>query len=245
MQGSYARQRPGQLGAAPSAESVALADLQPGPLDEARSKQLYETFGIPVTRERVVGDARQAEAAARELGGEVVLKVLSARIPHKSEVGGVALRQRPEDIGGRLERMRDEVTAQVGFNPEAFLVQEMVSGGEELILGFTRDPQLGPALLLGMGGVTAELFQDTTLRLLPVTLDDARAMLAELRTYPLLDGFRGRPKADVEAAARCIVAFSDMALRLGERLQEAEINPLLVRPQGQGVVALDGLTVLS
>lgn len=245
LQGSFARQRLGLVGAAPSAEPVALADLQPGPLDEARSKQLYKTFGIPVTRERVVADARQAEAAARDLGGEVVLKVLSAGIPHKSEVGGVALRQRPEDIGGRLERMRDEVTAQVGFNPEAFLVQEMVSGGEELILGFIRDPQLGPAVLLGMGGVTAELFQDTTLRLLPVTLDDARAMLAELRTYPLLDGFRGRPKADVEAAARCIVAFSDMALRLGERLQEAEINPLLVRPQGQGVVALDGLTVLS
>lgn len=245
LQGSFARQRQTQVGTVTDTAGVTLPGLQPGPLDEARSKQLYATFGIPVTRERVVGDARQAEAAARELGGEVVLKVLSARIPHKSEVGGVALRQRPDGIGARLERMRDEVTTQVGFDPEAFLVQEMVSGGEELILGFTRDPQLGPALLLGMGGVTAELFQDTTLRLLPVTLEDAREMLAELRTYPLLDGYRGRPKADVEAAAHCIVAFSDMALRLGERLQEAEINPLLVRPHGQGVVALDGLTVLS
>jgi len=160
-------------------------------------------------------------------------------------VGGVALGLDAEAIGERLERMRDEVGGHVGFVPERFLIQEMVVGGQELILGFHRDPQLGPALLLGMGGVTAELFQDTTLRLLPVSHDQAREMLRELRTFPLLDGFRGRPKGDIEAAVVCIVAFSDMAMQLGERLLEAEINPLLVRPAGRGVVALDGLTVIA
>lgn len=89
---------------------MALADLQPDPLDEARSKQLHETVGISVTRERIVANGREAEAAARELGGEMVLKVLSARIPHKSEVGGAALRQRPDAIGGFLERMRDDAS---------------------------------------------------------------------------------------------------------------------------------------
>ncbi|CAH0301204.1 hypothetical protein SRABI70_04375 [Pseudomonas sp. Bi70] len=96
-----------------------------------------------------------------------------------------------------------------------------------------------------MGGVTAELFQDTTLRLLPVNHEQAHEMLRELRTFALLDGFRGRPKGDIEAAVACIVAFSDMAMQLGERLLEAEINPLLVRPAGRGVVALDGLTVIA
>ncbi len=160
-------------------------------------------------------------------------------------MGGVALHLSSDTIGDRLERMRDEVGGHVGFTPESFLVQEMVTGGQELILGFHRDPQLGPALLLGMGGVTAELFQDTTLRLLPVSEEQAREMLCELKTYPLLDGFRGMPKADVDAAAKCIVAFSQMAMQLGDRLVEAEINPLLVRPAGSGVIALDGLTIIA
>jgi acyl-CoA synthetase (NDP forming) len=231
--------------AAPLARPEVVQDLPSGPLDEERSKRLYASFGIPVTRERVVRDANQAARAAEELGGHVALKVLSEQIPHKSEVGGVALHLNAENIGARFDRMRDEVSRHVGFEPPTFLVQEMVTGGQELILGFHRDPQLGPALLLGMGGVTAELFQDTTLRLLPVNLAQARQMLRELRTYPLLDGFRGLPKADIEAAARCIVAFSDMAMQLGERLVEAEINPLLVRPAASGVMALDGLTIMA
>ncbi|WP_447733070.1 acetate--CoA ligase family protein [Pseudomonas shirazensis] len=234
-----------ETGSAPAVFPRAFDELPSGPLDEERSKRLYADFGIPVTRERIVKNRVEAAQAARELGGRVVLKVLSERIPHKSEVGGVALHLCSDDIGARLDRMRDEVSSHVGFTPECFLVQEMVTGGQELILGFHRDPQLGPALLVGMGGVTAELFQDTTLRLLPVNEDQARQMLGELKTYPLLDGFRGMPKADVDAAVRCIVAFSDMAMQLGERLLEAEINPLLVRPAGSGVVALDGLTIIA
>ena len=124
----------------------------------------------------------------------------------------------------------------------------MVSGGTELILGMHRDP-LGTAILLGMGGVTAELFKDTTMRLLPVegglSREEALGMAQELKTWPLLDGFRGRPKADVEALVDTIVAFSRMAAQLGDRLVEAEINPVFVLPQGRGVRAADGVVVLS
>jgi hypothetical protein len=124
----------------------------------------------------------------------------------------------------------------------------MVGPGVEMILGLHRDA-LGTAVLLGMGGVTAELFQDTTLRLLPpqgaLSQQEALAMMRELRTWPLLDGFRGRPKADVQALADAIVAFSQMAAALGERLLEAEINPLFVLPQGEGVRAADGVAVLG
>jgi hypothetical protein len=144
--------------------------------------------------------------------------------------------------------MAADVEAKAGVRPDRFLVQEMVGGGTELILGMHRDA-LGTAVLLGMGGITAELFKDTTMRLLPpgggLSRADALAMAQELKTWPLLDGFRGRPKADVEALVDAIVAFSRMASQLGERLVEAEINPVFVLPQGQGVRAADGVVVLS
>jgi acyl-CoA synthetase (NDP forming) len=223
-----------------------------GSLDEAQAKQLFARFGVPCAAERVVSSPAQAEAAAKELGGRVVLKILSAQITHKSDVGGVAVGLTPQTIGERLQRMAADVEAKAGVRPDRFLVQEMVGGGTELILGMHRDA-LGTAVLLGMGGITAELFKDTTMRLLPpgggLSRADALAMAQELKTWPLLDGFRGRPKADVKALVDAIVAFSRMASQLGDRLVEAEINPVFVLPVvdgvGQGVRAADGVVVLS
>lgn len=226
-----------------SAEDV--EQLPGGTLDEQQSKVLFTRFGVPVTREQAVADAGEAIEAARTLGPNVVLKVLSERIPHKTEVGGVALGLTEHSIGQALDDMRRVVTQKAGFAPERFLVQEMVSGGHELILGFHRDPQLGPALLLGMGGVSAELLRDTSMRLLPISRNDADAMLRELKTFALLDGYRGAPKADINALVDCILAFADMATTLGTKLQEAEINPLRVLAEGQGVRAVDGLTLLA
>ncbi|MGY3323104.1 acetate--CoA ligase family protein [Pseudomonas sp. TE3911] len=226
-----------------SAEDV--EQLPGGTLDEQQSKALFTRFGVPVTREQAVADAGEAIEAARALGPNVVLKVLSERIPHKTEVGGVALGLSEHSIGQALDDMRRVVTQKAGFAPERFLVQEMVSGGHELILGFHRDPQLGPALLLGMGGVSAELLRDTSMRLLPISRNDADAMLRELKTFALLDGYRGAPKADINALVDCILAFADMATTLGTKLQEAEINPLRVLAEGQGVRAVDGLTLLA
>jgi len=178
----------------------------------------------------------------------VVLKAQASDLPHKSDVGGVAVNLSAEQIGERLSQMAQQVQAHTGIRPQQFLVQEMVSGGTELILGLSRDG-LGTAILLGMGGVTAELFKDTSLRLLPeqggLSREEALSMAQELKTWPLLDGFRGRPKADVEALVDAIVAFSGMAAQLGDRLVEAEINPVFVLPQGQGVRAADGVAVLA
>ncbi|VTU24323.1 succinyl-CoA synthetase subunit alpha [Variovorax sp. PBL-H6] len=222
-------------------------DLPGGSLDEQQAKQLFARFGVPCTREIVVADAQQAQQAARDLGGATVLKILSGEITHKSDVGGVAVNVSAEQIGPRLERMAAEVETHTGVRPQRFLVQQMVSGGVELILGLHRDP-LGSAVLLGMGGVTAELLKDTALRMLPpggLTREQAAALVRELKTWPLLDGFRGRPVCDVEALVSAIVAFSQMAAALGERLAEAEINPLFVLPQGHGVLAADGVAVLA
>jgi acyl-CoA synthetase (NDP forming) len=235
-------------GAAPAAARVDISDLQAGSLDEARAKQLFARFGIPCAREIVVTDPVQAARAARELGDRVVLKILSAEVTHKSDIGGVAVNVSPESIGERMTAMAAAVKTKAGFVPEKFLVQEMVSGGTELILGMHRDP-LGTAILLGMGGVTAELFKDTTLRMVPpegeLGRDVALEMVRELKTWPLLDGFRGRPKADVEALVEAIVAFSRMTAQLGDRLLEAEINPVFVLPAGKGVRAADGVVILA
>ncbi|MFK4489873.1 acetate--CoA ligase family protein [Bradyrhizobium sp. USDA 336] len=231
-----------------AATVVEIADLPAGSLDEAQAKTLFARFGIPIVAEQVVATAGEAERAARDFGGRVVLKILSREIAHKSDVGGVAVNLTAESIGGRLTAMADEVEAGTGKRPEQFLVQEMISSGVEIILGMYRDP-LGVAILLGMGGVAAELFKDTTMRLLPpnggLGLAEARAMARDLVTWPLLDGFRGRPKCDVEALAAAIVAFSQMVAQLGDRLVEAEINPVFVLPAGQGVKAADGLAVLN
>jgi acyl-CoA synthetase (NDP forming) len=227
---------------------IEVGKLPSGSLDEAQAKTLFRQFGIPCAAERVVTSAAEAEAAARELGGKTVLKILSSHITHKSDVGGVAVGLVPETMAERLAQMVTDVKAKAGVMPERFLVQSMVNGGVELILGMHRD-SLGTAVMLGMGGVTAELFKDTTMRLLPVegglSRGEALSMAQELKTWPLLDGFRGRPKADVEALVDTIVAFSNMAAQLGERLLEAEINPVFVLPRGQGVRAADGVAVLA
>jgi acyl-CoA synthetase (NDP forming) len=219
-----------------------------GALNEAQAKQLFSRFGVPCTQEVIVETPQQAERAAAQLGGRVVLKLLSNDIMHKSDVGGVAVGVRAEQIGDRLTAMAADVERLTGMRPKQFLVQEMVSGGTELILGMHRDP-LGVAILLGMGGVTAELLKDTTLRLLPpqggLGREDALGMAQELKTWPLLDGYRGRPRADVNALVDAIVAFSQMAAQLGDHLAEAEINPVFVLPEGQGVRAADGVVVLQ
>ncbi|MEX3820676.1 acetate--CoA ligase family protein, partial [Paraburkholderia sp. BR14262] len=224
-----------------------VSELAAGSLNEAQAKALFARFGVPSVREVEVASAKEAEDAARTLGDKVVLKLLSNTITHKSDVGGVAVGVPVDAVGARLNRMRDDVETATGTLVQAFLVQEMVNGGVELILGLHRDP-LGTAVLLGMGGVTAELINDTAMRLIDpqcgLSREDALALIRELKTFPLLDGFRGRPRADIDALASAIVTFSWMATQLGSRLVEAEINPIFVLPQGEGVRAADGVAVI-
>lgn len=228
--------------------NVELDDLPEGSLNEAEAKALFARFGVPSVREIQVDNAKDAEGAARALGDRVVLKLLSNTITHKSDVGGVAVGVTAEAIGARLNRMRDDVETATGTKTEAFLVQEMVTGGTEVIVGLHRDP-LGTAILLGMGGVTAELIKDTSMRMLcpqtGLSREEALDMIRELKTWPLLDGYRGRPRADVDALVSAIVAFAQMAVKMGSRLVEAEINPVFVLPEGEGVRAADGVAVIA
>jgi len=219
-----------------------------GNLDEFESKRLFEQFGLACTREFVVTDASQATSVAAKMKGPLVLKILSKEVLHKSEVGGVAVGLDQLTVGPRLERMKLDVQKMTGKAPEQFIVQEMVRGGTELMLGMYKD-SLGTAILLGMGGVAAELLHDTSMRMLPfkggLNSVEALEMVKELKTWPLLNGYRGKPLCDVDALVKAIVCFSEMVQCLHDQLLEAEINPLFVLPKGLGVVAADGVVVLS
>lgn len=218
--------------------------LQSGPLNEAESKQIFARFGIPAIRELVAREPDGAEKAAHQFGGNVVVKILSRHITHKTELGGVAVNIRPDDVARRCEEMRTAVHRLSKHPIEGFLVQELIEGGTEMILGCHIDPQLGPAILLGAGGIAAEIFKDTAIRLPPIDRRNAQVMIDELKSATLLTGFRGQPRGDIDGLISAILAFSDMVVGLGERLIEAEINPLFVLPEGQGVRTADALVVL-
>ncbi|MBS0293273.1 MAG: acetate--CoA ligase family protein [Proteobacteria bacterium] len=217
----------------------------PHSLDEYRCKQLLARHGMPAAQERVATTADEAAAAADAIGYPVVLKVLSPGIAHKSEVGGVRLhladaRQVREAFVQVLASAR---ACAPGARIDGALVGAMESGVAELILGVTRDPVFGMALTVGLGGVLTELYKDVSHRLLPVDEAMAREMLEELRAFPLLTGYRGRPPGDVDAACAAIAAFSRAVLALGSQVDEVEVNPLLVKPACQGVCMLDALVI--
>ncbi|MET3375198.1 acyl-CoA synthetase (NDP forming) [Variovorax boronicumulans] len=232
-----------QVRSQPAPARAALA----GRADEHSTKRYLAEFGVQPVDEAVARTADEAAAVAGRLGFPVVLKVLSADIAHKTEAGGVRLR-----LGNAQEVRKafDEVMASArAYAPTAqidgALLQKMEAGQAELILGATRDPVFGMTLTVGLGGVLTELYKDVSHRVLPVDEAMARDMLGELKAFPLLTGYRGRPLGDVEAACRAIAGFSRAVLALQEQADEVEVNPLLVKEQGQGVRALDALVLAS
>lgn len=231
----------------PDVDLAAYGDIHRA-LDEHESKQLFAQFKIPTVREVITHLSETDTARFSDFGNQVVIKILSQDIMHKTEVGGVALGVPIEKISEVIQRMQARVLERSAIQVEKYLVQEQVSNGLEFIIGMHQDP-LGTAILVGMGGVTAELFQDTSLRLLhphqPLTRHQALEMLQELKTWPLLNGYRGRAKYDVEALISAIVHFSELVLSMGERLIECEINPMFVFEEGQGCKAADGIAILT
>ncbi len=216
-----------------------------GALSEYDSKALVRAFGVPTTREEVAADAESAVAAADRIEYPVVLKVNSADILHKTEAGGIRLGLGDADA---VRNAFGDVTSNAkAYDADARIngavVQEMVSGGVETIVGVSYDAQLGPILLFGTGGVMVEVYNDVALRLCPITREDALEMIDEVKGARLLSGFRGAPVADVDALADVLVNVSQMAVQLEGSLGELDINPLMVLPKGQGVKAADALVV--
>jgi len=216
-------------------------------LSESESKQVLGTWGIAGTREIVAQSAQAAVDAAQQLGYPVALKVDSPDILHKSEAGVVRLNLKtPQEVE---QAYAEVMTNAAQYAPNAAisgaLVQEMVAGGVEMIVGISYDPQLGPMLLFGSGGVMVEVFNDVTHRHCPITRAEAQEMIGEVKGSKLLQGFRGKPAADVDALADTLVRVSHLAVHLEGKLAELDINPLMVMPAGQGVKAADALMVLQ
>lgn len=243
---------PAAGGAAPvpaPAEHASRGDairLPAGGLSEPEALALLAQAGVPVVAHRVVHSPEAAADAAEALGGAVVVKVVSADIPHKSDVGGVALGlQGGAQARAAFERTRDSaLAARPDAQLEGALVARMLRGGVECIAGVHRDPVFGPVLMFGLGGIHVETLRDVALRPLPITRDDALAMVRELRAFAILDGARGRAPVDLDSIADALCALADFALRAGDSLASAEINPLIARSRADGgCLAVDALIV--
>jgi acetyltransferase len=219
---------------------------QPASLTEHASMQLLAEYGIPVMRQALARSVEDAIHLAQAFGAAVALKIQSPDIQHKTEAGGIALNLGDaEAIRKGYEQILDHARL---YNSRAridgVLVQEMApAGAVEVIVGASNDKDFGPVVVFGLGGVLVELFKDSTLRIAPVSLEEAQEMIASVRSADLLRGFRGRPAADVQALADVIVRVSHLAHDLRDEIAALDINPLMVLPQGQGVLAVDALIV--
>ena len=217
-------------------------------LSEHHSKGLIAKWGVPITRESLVQNADDAVAAAGEIGYPVAMKADVINLPHKTDAGLVMLGMKDGAAVREAFDMLKSNAAQAGAVGEGLngiSVQEMVMDGVEVIVGVSYDSQLGATILFGSGGVMVEVYNDVALRLCPIDKSDALEMIADVKGARLLEGFRGRPAADIDALADTLVRVSQMAAQLDGSLAELDINPLMVLPKGQGVKAADAVAVFQ
>jgi len=213
-------------------------------LSEWASREFLENAGIPVVQGRLATSAEEAAATAREFGVPLAMKINGADISHKTEIGGVELNV-AVDVASQIF---DELQARVAShapNAEAsgVILSPMVNGGIETILGVTIDPVFGPAVMFGLGGIFVEVFQDVVFRMAPFDHSEALKMIAEIKGIKLLQGARGSPPSDIGALTDALVALSQFAATHADQLHSIDLNPFIVMPQGQGVMALDCLVV--
>jgi len=206
-------------------------------LNEYQAKQFLANFGIPTCREALARDSEQAVAEAARIGFPVVLKAAGATLLHKTEVGGVALNLKsPAEVKEQANRLLKILGC------ETLLVQEMIQGDRELVCGLTRDAQLGPCVMFGLGGILTEVLADTVFRVAPLTHADAVEMLGEIRGVKILGPFRGQQPADKAALAKILVALGTISLQ-HEAIRAIDLNPVKIRPDGS-LVAVDALISL-
>ena len=213
-------------------------------LTEVEAKQLLAQAGIPVVQTRLARDRPAAIAVAGELGYPVALKVVSAQISHKSDVGGVQLHLRSADeVGQAYDAIMTSVAkAAPGATIDGVSVQRMAEPGIEVIAGMTMDPQFGPVLMFGLGGVLVEVLKDVAFRVVPINTRDARQMVREIQGFPLLQGYRGQEPADLAALEGLLLKLSAF-IEGHPEVAELDLNPIFTYPKG--AVAVDARIALS
>jgi acyl-CoA synthetase (NDP forming) len=221
--------------------------LPSGILPAEAAFRLFEEFGIATAPTRLVKSADEAVSAAEAMGFPVALKIESAAITHKSDVGGVVLKLADSNaVRDAYARLIAEVGRRApGAQIDGVVVQRMAGEGIEMILGVKRDPLFGPVILCGFGGILVELLKDVNIGIPPLSLDQARDMVQRLRGFAILGGVRGKPPADVEALCKAIVGVSSLACSLGDQLAGLDINPLIVLPKTHGAIAVDAVVEIQ
>jgi len=212
---------------------------------EDEGKRILSSYAVPVAEEGLGKDPEEIKTIASRIGYPVALKVVSPQIQHKTEAGGLKLNIRNEED---LDKAYEEILENVkrispGAEVRGMLVQEMVPPGREVIIGVTRDPQFGPMVMFGLGGIFVEVLKDVSLRHAPLEEKDAWEMIREIRGHKILEGARGEKRSDLESIVRVLMAVSKMAVDLGEIFSEIDINPLVVYPGKGGIKAIDCLFV--
>ncbi len=216
-------------------------------LSEHQSKALLKLYGIPVTRENVAKSPHEAISFAEEIGFPVVLKIDSLDITHKSEAKAIRLGVKSKE---EILQFYEEIIENVEkYDPKAringVLVQEMTRSGTEVIVGMSEDPQFGPTIAFGLGGIFVEVLKDISLRVVPLLKSDAELMVRETKGYEILRGLRGKNRSDIEAVIDVLLRISRLAEDWKHYIFEIDINPLIVFDEGHGVKALDALVVLK
>jgi acyl-CoA synthetase (NDP forming) len=208
-------------------------------LDELEAYALLKRIGVPHAPS-IALDANIKQAPALPFAYPVVVKALSEKITHKTDVGGVVL-----NVGDQAALIGAVAKIWQATDSDRVLVQPMVPGLGEVLIGYRVDADVGPLVMLAAGGVLAEIHRDRSLRLAPIDIAEARDMIAEVAALKALAGYRGKPAGDLDALAQALVALSQLAVHDGPGVAEAEVNPLIVKPKGEGVVAVDALVRLA
>ena len=215
-------------------------------LDEKDAKEVISAYGFKIPKNMLATSEVDAVKVANEIGYPVVLKISSPDILHKSDFGGVVIGVKNEvevrryfcDITQKARRLLPDAEI------KGVLVQQMITGGKELALGMSRDPQFGPLIMFGLGGIYIEILKDITFRIAPIGIEDAKEMIQEIRSFPLLKGTRGERPVDINAIVDNILWLSQMVTDFPE-IMEMDINPLFVLPEGEGTIALDARITIS
>ncbi|MEO6397463.1 MAG: acetate--CoA ligase family protein [Tepidiformaceae bacterium] len=213
-------------------------------LNEVEAKELLREAGVPATAATLATTRNEAQSQATAMGYPVVLKVVSPDIAHKSDVGGVKLNLADSDAVGTAfdDIMTNSKAAEPSARISGVSVQEMAKQGTEVIVGMTTDPQFGPVMMFGLGGIMVEVLKDVSFRLVPLEAKDADQMMAEIKGRPILDGVRGQPAADLNALRETILKVSAFVEKHPEVL-ELDLNPVFAYPDG--ALAVDARIVLS
>lgn len=204
---------------------------------ESEAKTVCRAYGIPVTDFKVAKNVAEAVEFAQKIGYPVVLKIVSPDVIHKSDVGGVIVNlEDAKDVQRAYEQIMDSVKKhKSNAKIVGVLVQEMAPQSTEIIVGATKDPQFGPTLMFGLGGIFVEILKDVTFRIAPITEDEAREMITAVKAYPLLKGYRNAPQADIEAIVEILLNTSRLVMEHQE-IKELDLNPIMVYEKGAKTV---------